>query len=153
MAHVIGFGSVVWDLLGLLADPALEGGSDPHFTGPRAIEAFDRIGGAGFSGAKVPVEDTGGEGVADAHWRESVFDNELMTGFLNAGSNPLSEVSVASLWDMGYEVNLDGSDGFSIGPFPAAVAAAAIRFGDDLLRLPVYVVDEQGRVVNVIHGR
>lgn len=152
MGHVIGFGSL-WNLLGLLADPALGGGTDPHFTGPRAIEAFDRIGGDDYSGAKVPVEDTGGAGTADAHWREAVFDNELMTGFLNPVSNPLSAVSIASLWDMGYRVNLDGSDDFSLGPLPAAVAGSAIGLGDDILRLPVYVVDAEGRVVQVIATR
>ena len=153
MGHVIGFGTV-WDILGFLADPALSGGTDPHFTGPRAIEAFDRIGGAAYSGSKVPVEDGGGPGTADAHWRESVFGNELMTGFVNPSSNPLSEVSVASLWDLGYQVNLDGSDSFSISLPPLAVAAAAtISLGDDILRLPIYVVDEEGRVVKVIEGR
>jgi hypothetical protein len=153
MAHVIGFGSV-WDNLDLLADPALDGGTDPHFTGTRAIEAFDRIGGEGYSGAKVPVEDGGGVGTADAHWRESVFGNELMTGFLSVGSNPLSEVSVASLWDMAYQVNLDGSDPFSITLTPlAAVGAATIDLGDDILRIPILVVDGQGRVVHVIENR
>jgi hypothetical protein len=153
MGHVVGFGTL-WDILGFLADPALSGGTDPHFTGPRAIEAFDSIGGAGYSGSKVPVEDNGGPGTADAHWRESVLGNELMTGFLNLGSNPLSEVSIASLWDLGYQVNLDGSDSFSITSPPLAVGAAAtISLGDDILRLPIYVFDEGGQVVKVIESR
>jgi hypothetical protein len=152
MGHVIGYGTV-WESLGLLADPAQSGGTDPHFTGPLAIAAFDRIGGAGHSGAKVPVEATGGQGTADSHWRETVLDNELMTGFLNAGSNPLSELSVASLWDMGYPVNLDGSDNFSITELPLARAAASLSLGDDILRLPLWFIDEGGRVVEVIENR
>ena len=36
----------------------------------------------------------------------SVFGNELMTGFLNAGRNPLSRLTIAALQDMGYEVRL-----------------------------------------------
>ena len=49
----------------------------------------------------------GGEGTADAHWRESVFGNELMTGFVEASTNALSRVSVASMADLGYAVNLE----------------------------------------------
>ena len=40
---------------------------------------------------------TGGAGTRDGHWRESVLANELMTGWINAGSNPLSVLSVRSL--------------------------------------------------------
>ena len=41
----------------------------------------------------------GEPGTVDAHWRELVFDNELMTGFINFGTNPLSGVTVSSLAD------------------------------------------------------
>ena len=58
----------------------------------------------------VPVANTGGPGTADAHWRESVFDNELMTGYIDSGSNPLSAVTVGSLADIGYGVDLAASD-------------------------------------------
>ena len=37
---------------------------------------------------------------------------ELMTGWLSAGSNPLSRVTVGSLDDMGYVVNYGAADGF-----------------------------------------
>ena len=39
------------------------------------------------------------------HFRESVFGNELLTGFLNEGANPISAVTVGSLQDLGYGVN------------------------------------------------
>ncbi|MGD8700444.1 MAG: leishmanolysin-related zinc metalloendopeptidase, partial [Gemmatimonadales bacterium] len=153
MGHVVGFGTI-WPTLGLLADPSLSGGTDPHFTGSRAIEAFDRIGGATYTGNKVPVENIGGSGTADAHWRESVFSNELMTGFINSGANPLSEVTVASLWDMGYTVNLDGAEDFSISsPLRAFGAPVAVLLVDDVVRGPIYVVDGAGRVVGVIRER
>ena len=90
MGHVIGFGTL-WDTRGLLEGATGSGGSDPHFTGADATLAFNDEGGASYSAsAKVPVEDMGGPGTADAHWRELVFDNELMTGFINFGTNPLS---------------------------------------------------------------
>ena len=153
MGHVLGFGAI-WLNLGLLADPSLQGGSDPHFTGARAIEAFDRIGGTGYTGAKVPVENTGGPGTADSHWRESVFGNELMTGYINSGANPLSVVTVASFWDMAYTVNLDGADPFSLSfPLQAFRAPVAVRLVDDIARGPIYVVDAAGRVIGVIRER
>ena len=153
MGHVIGFGTV-WEVLGFLADPSLQGGTDPHFTGPRAIAAFDGLGGAGYSGAKVPVENTGGPGTADGHWRESVLDNELMTGWLNPGSNPLSELTVESLWDMGYSVDLDAADDFAITlDVRQQSAATSLSLGDDILTLPIWVVDEEGGVVEVIENR
>jgi hypothetical protein len=153
MGHVLGYGTI-WPTLGLLADPSLQGGSDPHFTGERAIEAFDRIGGTTYVGNKVPVENTGGAGTADAHWRESVFSNELMTGWINSGANPLSEVTVASFWDMAYTVNLDGAEDFSLSfPLQAFGPPVAVPLVDDIARGPIYVVDAAGRVVGVIRER
>jgi hypothetical protein len=150
MGHVLGIGSL-WPLFGLLTDPDT---NDPIFTGPRAIAAFDRIGGASYSGRKVPVEGTPAPpGTRNAHWRESVLRTELMTGFLNAGvPNPLSELSVASLWDLGYQVVLAAADPFVL---PSALRAAGtpeplLSLKDDILPGPVYVLDGAGRVVGVL---
>ena len=66
------------------------------------------------SATSVPVENTGGSGTADAHWRESVFGNELMTGWLNSGiTNPLSRITVASMADLGYQVNMNAADSYT----------------------------------------
>jgi hypothetical protein len=109
MAHVLGFGTI-WNALGLLSGA---GGSDPRFTGADATAEYNSI--FGVAEASVPVENTGGLGTRDAHWRESVFDNELMTGLLNGGiENPLSRITVASFGDLGYEVNLAAADPFSL---------------------------------------
>jgi hypothetical protein len=148
MAHVIGFGSL-WPTDSLLADPSLPpaNGTDPHFIGPQAITAFNGIGGSGYTGAKVPVEDSGGEGTQDGHWREAVFSNELMTGFIDIGQNPLSVVTVASLADEGYTVNLDGADPYSLMlSLRASRKTTGVALGRDVLRLPVRKVDRQGRV-------
>ncbi|MEZ4630633.1 MAG: hypothetical protein R2880_07995 [Deinococcales bacterium] len=37
-----------------------------------------------------------------------------MTGYLNGSSSPLSRISAASLTDMGYVVNLNAADSYSI---------------------------------------
>jgi len=101
---------------------------------------------------RVGVESQGHpNGTADSHWRESVFDNELMTGFINSGANPLSEVTVASFWDMGYTVNLDGAEDFSLNLGLQALGMPVdVRLLDDVVRGPIYVVDTGGRVVGVI---
>jgi hypothetical protein len=148
MGHVLGFGSL-WPNDSLLADPSLppDSGLDPHFIGPQAITAFNGIGGSGYTGAKVPVENTGGEGTADGHWRESVFGNELMTGFVDVGQNPLSVVTIASLADEGYTVNLSGADPYSLMlSLRASRAGPRLKLGRDVLRLPIRKVDRNGRV-------
>jgi hypothetical protein len=136
MGHVLGIGSL-WEVEGLLADPSLPNnpGADPHFTGAQAVAAFDEVGGAAYVGGKVPVEDTGGPGTADVHWRESVFDNELMTGIVNQ-SNPLSTVTIASLADQGYQVDVGQADAFTL-PSGLRIAAdrPSVRLPSDVLRL------------------
>jgi hypothetical protein len=149
MGHVLGYGTLWGSLL------VGGGGSDPHLVGPQALAAFDQSGGLNYTlGAKVPIENTGGAGTRDAHWRESVFKNELMTGFINPGANPLSVVTTASMGDLGYLVNYAASDGYTV---PAAAAAARpatmLELGNDILRLPIEVVDRDGRVVQTIPPR
>jgi len=150
MGHVLGFGTV-WSDKGLLADPSLTGGTDPHFTGAQAIAAFNAVGGNNYvDGEKVPVENTGGSGTADAHWRESVFGNELMTGFVDP-TDPLSRVTVSSLADLGYTVNVAGADPYTLAPGLRAFAHGPhVELKHDLLRLPIRVVDEGGRVVKIV---
>jgi leishmanolysin/Big-like domain-containing protein len=151
MGHVLGFGTI-WTDLNLLADPSLSGGTDPHFTGPQAIAAFNTVGGNTYvASAKVPVENTGGSGTADAHWRESVFGNELMTGFVESADNPLSRVTVASMADLGYTVNLAGADPYTLAPALRVFAQGPrVELKNDLLRLPIRVVDESGQVMRVV---
>ncbi|MBI81892.1 MAG: hypothetical protein CMJ81_01725, partial [Planctomycetaceae bacterium] len=107
MGHVIGIGTI-WGLKGLLQDA---GGADPRFTGPAATLAYNEI----FENTEssVPVANTGGPGTADAHWREGVFQNELMTGYLDMGGNHLSRVTAGSLADLGYTVNLEAADDYT----------------------------------------
>lgn len=154
MAHVIGFGAM-WEHLDLLKEPAGSPGADPHFVGPEALKAFNQIGGANYTASKpVPVESVGGSGVWNGHWREFVFRTELMTSFIDSGHNPLSIVTLASMTDMGYTgVDMSLADDFTL---PAATAADAaqpgsrIDLGDDLIRGPVEVVEQDGTVVGYV---
>ena len=115
-------------------------GVDTHFAGPQAIIEFDNAGGAGRTvGMKVPVENTqGAQGTRDAHWRESTFANELMTGFVSLASNPLSTVTIASLQDLGYAVDLTQAEPYTITN-PNALRLAGetlIPLGNDILIVP-----------------
>ncbi len=158
MGHILGIGTL-WDTLGFLANPSLPGsaGADTHFTGPLAIAAFDSIGGVGFPESKVPVENTrGGPGTRDSHWREETMTNENMTGFIDPGTNPLSAVTVQSLADLGYLVNLFGADDFSL-PFNSPAMAQGIQTSPRRIHLvgdvrtePIVVVQRNGRITAII---
>ncbi len=112
IGHVLGIGTL-WNSALLVG----ASGPDPYFTGAAARNAFLNVGGASYAGNHVPVENTGGAGTRGGHWRETVFGNELMTGWLNSGANPLSAVSIASLQDIGYVIDLSAAEGFALpGP-------------------------------------
>ena len=157
LGHVLGIGTL-WSDFDMLVNPSLPNneGADTHFTGARAIIAFDAVGGADFGTSKVPVENRqGGAGTRDSHWRESVFNIEAMTGFIDQNRNPLSIVSVESLGDLGYVVNSNGADAYSLSSAtPNLVAGGGggggVRLVDDVWDVPIYVVDRNGRVTAVI---
>ena len=162
MAHVLGFG-LLWDeeQFGLLEHPSIApggvpvAGRDTHFAGRQATSAFDDAGGGVHIGAKVPVEnDTGryGSGALDVHWRESVFGAELMSSTLNAAQAPLSRVTIASLADLGYEVNPARADtyrlpGSGTGTSLRTVTHDAVRVHDDVRPAPIIVADLPGGLV------
>jgi hypothetical protein len=117
MGHVLGIGTI-WQTLGLLAGA---GTASPQFTGARATAEYNALFGA--SAAGVPVEGTPAPaGTRDGHWRESIFGNELMSGYISGTPNPISRVTVASLADLGYTVNMAAADAFT-PPY----AASAVR--------------------------
>jgi hypothetical protein len=86
MVHSLGFGTI-WSYLGLV--------SGSTFTGTHAVAAY---------GKPVPVEQDGGGGTAGSHWDEGIFTNEIMTGYIDP-SNHISDVTWASLADLGYKLN------------------------------------------------
>lgn len=124
MGHVLGIGTL-WDLKDLLGGA---GGSNPTFSGPGAMEEYRVLRGGGRR-RRVPVENTGGPGTRDAHWRETVFRNELMSGFIAEPGNPLSRLTVASLGDLGYEVDLEAGEPYELpNLFALAEAGALVQY-------------------------
>jgi predicted Zn-dependent protease len=108
MGHVIGIGTI-WPNKGLLVGA---GSNNPTFKGTNAKREYGVLKGSGP--LAVPVENGGGPGTRDSHWRESVFKNELMSGFIAAPNNPLSRMTVASLQDMGYVVNMAAAEAYGL---------------------------------------
>jgi len=158
VAHVLGFG-LLWDVTNPsegTADPATV---DTHFPGPNAIAAFNAAGGASYTGGKVPVQNV--DPGPDAHWRYSMFAGELMAPSISAQTgSALSAITIEALADLGYAVSGGFADPFTValpdrapGPLPAAEAGRMLELGDDILRIPIRVVDENGRVVRVIPPR
>jgi hypothetical protein len=120
MAHVLGYGTI-WSYKGLLQGA---GSINPTFSGANAMKEFGTLLGSSTPTA-VPVANTGGPGTRDSHWREAVFGNELMTGFINQGVNPLSRLTIASMGDLGYQVNLKAADPYTL-PRPIMMAMMGI---------------------------
>ncbi len=151
MGHVLGIGSL-WSTFGLLQQPSPVGGppNDTHDNGAGAIAGFDAIGGSTYTqGNKVPVENMYSSGNINVHWRESVLANELMTGFLNIGSpNPLSLLTVRSLADFGYTINLAAADPFflTLAVRVDAPPEVLIRLQDDVFMGPLYTIDAHGQI-------
>jgi len=137
MAHVLGFGGS-WPAKGLLDDTP----SDPRFTGARGNAEWSRMGGTGT----VPVEAGGGLGTAKSHWRETVFDKEIMTGFLDASGNVLSRLSIASMADLGYQVDITTADAYTLPSLLSGLRSAgpSVVTDEQLTTLPVTPVQSVG---------
>lgn len=168
MGHLLGFGllwpadigpRVGFDCLRVPAPTYYGGVSDTYFDCARGRAVFDSIGGTAYTaGNKVPVENCDnipgcGSGTVNSHWRESVLGAELMTGYLDAGvANPVSALSIASMQDIGYQVNIAAAEPFTVavGTLRAAGARRLIPLGDDLYRGPLWgVTTRAGRLQTV----
>ena len=71
-----------------------------------------------------------------------------MTGFVNVGGNPMSRMTIASLEDLGYQVNLGAAEPYQL-PNHLEVAEAGLMAahaqmekGVVLRRIPITLPDE-----------
>ena len=145
MGHVLGIGTV-WNHKALLRRA---GTANPVFIGPSAMKEYASLRGL-TQAAPVPVENMGGAGTRNSHWRETIFRNELMSGFIGSVGNPVSRVTAASLQDMGYAVDMGAADPYTLpNLFELAEqgvlnadARSAHDMGVILPRVPVVLPDE-----------
>ena len=149
MGHVLGLGTL-WSLFGLILRPCPNAGvctTNPKYLGVQGNLGFQDVGGSG----KAPIENTGGAGTRNGHWRESVFDNELMTGFLNPGFNPTSRLTVRALRDLGFSTRANRAEAYTL-PREGEIEDDVNKFemvGDIIDIEPVdmseYMIENQGR--------
>lgn len=118
MGHVLGIGSL-WQRHGLVRQA---GTNNPVFLGRAAAAEWSALIGQTEFLTAAPIANMGGAGSAGAHWRESELRNELMSPSINPGVNPISRLTIASLQDLGYTVNLDAAESFQLPSAPNLVA-------------------------------
>ena len=140
IGHALGFGTI-WRDKSLLHNPSAENaGADSYFSGLNAISAFNRAGGNGYTGRKVPVEnDVDTEPSArDSHWREKVFGDEVMSTYPHAalGREALSAITLAAMEDLGYQVDMSQADSYSLpvvaAKRPVTVSGKATLYRDSI---------------------
>jgi hypothetical protein len=126
IGHSLGFG-ILWysEKNNFVPAPGCESATNlgnPEFTGPLAVKAWQDGGKTG----NPPVENdpTFGPGTVCGHWKKSVFKTELMTGFIEpAGvTQQVSTVTIASMADLGFTVDMTQAD-----PFVPPGAPATLR--------------------------
>lgn len=128
MGHVLGVGTL-WNVAPYGFDRTLRGGSDdnPYFLGKKANVFWNAEGGT----LELPVEGDYGPGTALGHWDEAALNNELMTGFLNLGENPLSRITAVSMKDLGYGAASVG-ESYDLPKGTAGVAAKGSNASEGL---------------------
>lgn len=134
MLHVVGVGTL-WTAKGILADSSTP---TVRVTGPLAAAACvtDHGGSSVCAGSAVPAENclnlspstVCGAGTRNSHWKESVFQTELMTGYSGA-TNPLSKMTIQNLADMGYVVDVAAANAYTV---PTVTALRELRADDDM---------------------
>eukprot|EP00179_Madagascaria_erythrocladioides_P015708 CAMPEP_0198367250 /NCGR_PEP_ID=MMETSP1450-20131203/155092_1 /TAXON_ID=753684 ORGANISM="Madagascaria erythrocladiodes, Strain CCMP3234" /NCGR_SAMPLE_ID=MMETSP1450 /ASSEMBLY_ACC=CAM_ASM_001115 /LENGTH=571 /DNA_ID=CAMNT_0044074729 /DNA_START=19 /DNA_END=1735 /DNA_ORIENTATION=- len=171
LGHALGLSSVLWQINGLISDGVRYSGASAlsayrgyieeagsfmeinglisdgvRYSGASALSAYrgyiEEAGGDPSRAAFVPLENDGGGGTASSHFEEDVFDNELMTGFINAGDNPLSRVSIGSLEDIGYEVDYRQADEYSL-PSSTRLRMKDLAQSDDVIVLGNVLIDKK----------
>ena len=128
IGHVLGFASEVWNEFNFYQNPQ---NGDTHFNGPLATAAFDNAGGRDYINAKVPLQKD------ESHWRGGVFGDELMTP---TGTGALSAITVQSMADLGYGVDVTQADAYTLPDAIAGKTAAKIATSRSSISLPGFNV-------------
>ena len=133
VGHVLGFGTL-WDDFGFIHDLSYsDPNADTHFNGPKAIAAFDEAGGLDYEGKKVPIQKRDG-----AHWRINGVSGDIMLPGRIGGEGALTTITVQSLADMGYVVDVTEADQHSLNDAPISVGSA----------VPFHPLDQQGSIID-----
>ena len=106
MGHVLGIGTL-WETHGR---SLINGATNSYQADSYAGKAYGEVLGT-FAPTAVPVE-VGTHG----HWSENTFGAELMTPYAESVGTklPLSEITIASLRDIGWNVNYGAAESYSV---------------------------------------
>jgi hypothetical protein len=79
-----------------------------------------------YAPTALPVTTGEGEGSDYSHWREQIFDSELMTHQAESTTTnmPLSQLTIAALRDLGYNVNYGAAEPYSLPSTPGSGTSA-----------------------------
>lgn len=130
MGHILGIGTS-WNKYKLIQRPSGDS-SDAYYLGEGGADGLKDIGGNG----KPVIETDGGRGTAYSHWDEKTYDNELMTGYLG-GDERLSLITVKSLKDLGYSVDISKADAYKLPNNREGLRANKRKYGNDILDIPI----------------
>ena len=148
MGHVLGIGTF-WDPF--YDESCTTGGGDVGFNGAKSVIEFGALGETG----NPPVEGTqNSPGTDCGHWDEAFFDNELMTGFAEASGTtmPISRLTIASLEDIGYDVDYSLAGTYSIpgcSPSCPNLTAQSVEKSWEILTKPIALVNKNGKITNL----
>lgn len=148
MAHAIGFGSL-WQSKGLVSTAQA---GDPRFIGAAARAEFRTLSNDP-NATGVPIENVGGTGTIDLHWRRSTFGNELMNGFIVPGTMPLSRTSIAMFADLGYTVNMAAANSYSLPTVNVSGAVTSSTSGAGLSGRTVFADSDNDGVLDSFEKR
>ena len=161
MLHVIGLGTL-WGVYNLRQGT---GTLQTRYTGALGVGGCVAVGGATACPGSIPLEPrtgTTGAGTADSHWSEVTFFNELMTGFVNTRQsvptgilNPFSLMSIQSLGDMGYTVNPNAADPYTVPNPSGAAIRGQLNVGADMpawehVQEPRFEVSRSGKISRIV---
>jgi hypothetical protein len=109
------------------------------------VQGYRDLGGLSST---VPLENSGGPGTADTHWREATFGYELMTGYISSADNAMTGMTIGALQDLGYAVSYAPAEPLTVAAGSLAqLRARPRRLIERTLPSPIIVVDQGGREV------
>jgi hypothetical protein len=118
--HVVGIGTL-WE-----ANDLIDPNNSVYNADTNAGEIYGELLGR-EGGEDIPLTSGVGQGSDNSHWAEEVFGNELMSHEAEEPgvSQPISEMTIASLEDIGWEVDYDLAEAF-----PDKSTSASAFMGD-----------------------
>lgn len=116
MMHALGFGTQFEEFPDMMVDTKVKEETFKQIQSAKVVDAVKKhFGCDSMTGALL--ENDGGAGTANAHWERTIYNGELMTGWISSAEpNVLSNITLSWLEDTGlYEVDYSAAKDFSFG--------------------------------------